>query len=164
MGSGGARARSGPAPDPEALRRERGTDPGWHVLPATGRPDPPPEWPLPDPADRELQLWKTLWAKPQATRWEVLGQDLEVALYVRRFVAAEQPGASSSAVVVVRQLGEALGLTIPGLLRNRWQIGSAESRPAPAVTGTEGAAQPAARGASKGRERGRLTIVKPDDE
>ena len=120
MGSGGARARSGPAPDPEALRRERGTDPGWHVLPVTGRSGPPPQWPLPDPSDRERELWATLWRKPQATRWEVLGQELEVALYVRRFVAAERPDASSSAVVVVRQLGEALGLTIPGLLRNRW--------------------------------------------
>ena len=165
MGSGGARARSGPAPDPEALRRERGTDPGWHVLPATGRPGPAPEWPLPEASDRERKLWRTLWAKPQATRWEVLGQELEVALYVRRFAAAERPDASSSAVVVVRQLGEALGLTIPGLLRNRWQIGSAESRPAaPPATGADGVAVPVARGMAGGRERGRLTVVRPDGE
>ncbi|MCX5066917.1 hypothetical protein OOJ91_13780 [Micromonospora lupini] len=146
MGSGGARARSGPAPDPEALRRERGSDPGWHVLPITGRPGPAPEWPLTEATDRELQLWVVLWAKPQATRWEVLGQELEVALYVRRFAAAERPDASSSAVVVVRQLGEALGLTIPGLLRNRWQIGGGPGTAAPAIpapTGTEGSAQPA---------------------
>lgn len=146
MGSGGARARSGPAPDPEALRRERGSDPGWHVLPVTGRPGPAPEWPLPEPSERERQLWAQLWVKPQATRWEVLGQELEVALYVRRFVAAEQHGASSSAVVVVRQLGEALGLTIPGLLRNRWQIGGGPGTAAtpvgPAATGTEGPAAP----------------------
>lgn len=141
MSSGGARARSGPPPDPEALNRLRNTDAAWHVLPVTGRPGPPPDWPLTEASERELELWTKLWAKPQATRWEVLGQDLEVALYVRRFVAAEKPGAAATTAVVVRQLGEALGLTIPGLLRNRWQIGSQQSAPAPAApapTGTDG--------------------------
>jgi len=157
MGSGGARARSGPAPDPEALRRERGTDPGWHVLPITGRPGPAPEWPLIEGTARELQFWKLLWAKPQALRWEVLGQDFEVALYVRRFVQAERHGSPTGNIVVVRQLAEALGLTIPGLLRNRWQIGSAESRPAgPPPTGA-GTARPPARSSA----RDRLSVV-PD--
>lgn len=135
----GGHSNSGPAPDPEALRRTRGTDAAWHVLPVTGRPGPPPEWPLEELTDREARLWVKLWAKPQATRWEALGQDLEVALYVRRWVEAEKPGAPSSAVVVVRQLGEALGLTIPGMQRNRWQIGSQTSAPAvQAATGTDG--------------------------
>jgi hypothetical protein len=146
MASGGARARSGPAPDPEALNRLRGTDAAWHVLPVTGRPGPAPEWPLPNPSGRELELWALLWAKPQATRWEVLGQDHEVALYCRRFVRAEQPDAPVATVVVVRQLGEALGLTIPGLLRNRWQIGggpgTAQVPVTPAATGTDGATVP----------------------
>ena len=61
MGSGGARARSGPAPDPEALNRLRGTDAAWHVLPVTGRAGTPPEWPIPNPSERELELWATLW-------------------------------------------------------------------------------------------------------
>lgn len=46
MASGGARARSGPAPDPNALRRDRKTDAKWTVLSAEGRDGPPPEWPL----------------------------------------------------------------------------------------------------------------------
>ncbi|QLQ37978.1 hypothetical protein [Micromonospora robiginosa] len=149
MPSGGARARSGPPPDPDALARLRGTDAGWHVLPILGRPGPAPEWPLPNPSGRELELWAKLWAKPQATRWEVLGQEDEVALYCRRFVRAEQPDAPVATVVVVRQLGEALGLTIPGLLRNRWQIGGGPGTTAAAPagqtpTGTDGAATPAA--------------------
>jgi hypothetical protein len=152
MGSGGARARSGPAPDPEALNRLRNTDAAWHVLPITGRPGPAPEWPLPNPSQRELDLWALLWAKPQATRWEVLGQDHEVALYVRRFVRAEQPDAPVATVVVVRQLGEALGLTIPGLLRNRWQIGSQQSAPvAPQAPADPGGTPPAPRGSAKSR-------------
>lgn len=149
----GGHANSGPAPDPEALRRTRNTDAAWHVLPVTGRPGPPPDWPLDELTDREAALWVTLWAKPQATRWEVLGQELEVALYVRRWVEAEKPGAPAAAVVVVRQLGEALGLTIPGLARNRWQIGSQPAPPAAAAgTGTEGPA-PAAPPATSSRQR-----------
>jgi hypothetical protein len=46
MASGGARATSGPSPDPEALRRDRKSDPKWIDLPAEGRVGPPPEWPL----------------------------------------------------------------------------------------------------------------------
>ncbi|MDT5119255.1 MAG: hypothetical protein QOE30_4994 [Mycobacterium sp.] len=157
MASGGARARSGPAPDPEALNRLRGTDAAWHVLPVTGRPGPPPEWPLPNPSSRELELWVKLWAKPQATRWEILGQDDEVALYCRRFARAEQPDAPVATVVVVRQLGEALGLTIPGMLRNRWQIGSQQSAPAPTVPAPTGGKVP-----SRSSARDRFTVVRDD--
>lgn len=149
----GGHANSGPAPDPEALRRTRGTDAAWHVLPVTGRPGPPPAWPLPFPDDREMAVWATLWAKPQATRWEALGQELEVALYVRRWVEAEKPGASAACVVVVRQLGEALGLTIPGMQRNRWQIGSQSSAPAVAATGTDGPAPAPSAPATSARSR-----------
>jgi hypothetical protein len=42
---GGARARSGPPPDPQALRRDRDGK-NWIVLPAAGRDGPAPEWPL----------------------------------------------------------------------------------------------------------------------
>lgn len=47
MASGGARARSGPPPDPTALRRDRKSDSAkWVILPAEGRQGPTPEWPL----------------------------------------------------------------------------------------------------------------------
>jgi hypothetical protein len=49
MVSGGARVNSGPAPDPNALRRdrERGLDKdGWLTLPAGGYTGPIPAWPL----------------------------------------------------------------------------------------------------------------------
>lgn len=134
MPSGGARSRSGPPPDPNALRRNR--DAGeWWTLPAEGRAGDPPDWPLIDPDPRELSVWADLWTKPQAVAWEVLGQEHEVALYVRRFVEAEKPGSGPSLGTLVRQLGEGLGLTIPGMARNRWKIAkrdqpAAEARPA----------------------------------
>lgn len=46
MASGGARARSGPPKDPDALRRDRKDDAAWITLPVEGRPGPAPDWPL----------------------------------------------------------------------------------------------------------------------
>lgn len=47
MPRGGARANSGPPPDPNALRRERPSDKEtWRTLPAEGRQGDPPAWPL----------------------------------------------------------------------------------------------------------------------
>ncbi|WP_201752961.1 phage terminase small subunit [Micromonospora rubida] len=127
MASGGARTRSGPPPDPKALRRDRKSDGEWTVLPSAGRAGDPPAWPLSEHEDsdwgeREAELWRRLWASPQACEWERQGQDLEVALYVRRLVEAEQPGARANLATLVRQMADALGLTIPGLRTNRWRI------------------------------------------
>lgn len=158
MTSGGARARSGPAPDPNALRNERSDVAGWKVLPITGRAGDPPDWPLTEATGREMKFWAELWRKPQATEWEKLGQVVDVALYVRRLTEVEAPGASASLGNHVLRLAEGLGLTIPGLLRNRWQIGGgqAPAPQAPAPTGTDGApARP------RGTTRGRLAAV-PD--
>lgn len=126
MPSGGARARSGPPPDPNALRRRQHNAGEWWTLPADGRAGDPPKWPLTRAKKRELDVWADLWAKPQAVAWEQLGQDYEVAMYVRRLVQAETPYAPPALGTLVRQLGEALGLTIPGMARNRWKIGTIE--------------------------------------
>lgn len=123
----GAGARSGPAPDPHALRRER--DSGeWTTLPAEGRKGRTPKWPLIEPSDRELELWRREWRRPQAIMWQRLGLEVEVALYVRRLVRAEVPGASVNLGTLVRQMQEALGLSLPGLHRNRWRIAADEVR------------------------------------
>lgn len=141
----------GPPPDPEALRRERNTDEGWHVLPITGRAGDPPAWPLTSATDRELTHWVRLWKTPQATRWEILGQAVQVAMYVRRLVAAEEPDATAALGNHVIRLEEALGLSLPGLRRNRWQIGSQESAPPAQATGTDGASAPRRTGSARGR-------------
>lgn len=56
MASGGARARSGPAKDPDALRRDRKDDARWKLLPAEGRKGPTPDWPLSGVAAHILDL------------------------------------------------------------------------------------------------------------
>lgn len=127
MPSGGPRARSGPPPDPTALRRERGTDSPWTHLPAAGRQGEPPTWPLSRQVAREKVLWAREWRRPQAVMWQANGQDIEVALYVRAVVAAEKPGASAPARSLVVRMQEALGLNLPGLMRNRWIIADGEA-------------------------------------
>lgn len=121
-GSGGARVRSGPPPDPNALRRDRKTDAGWVTLPAEGRAGDPPAWPLTAVTAREKHWWAHLWKMPQAVQWERDGQALEVALYVRRLCEAEKRNAPVSLATLVRQLADNLGLTIPGMARLRWRI------------------------------------------
>ena len=125
MSSGGARARSGPPPDPMALRRQRPGDAEWTTLPAEGRAGDPPMWPLAGESEREVKLWQALWAMPQAVTWDAMRQDLEVALYVRDLALFEQPGAPVNLGTLVRQQADALGLTIPGLRSNRWKIAQA---------------------------------------
>jgi hypothetical protein len=121
MPKGGARTRSGPAPDPTALRRER--DAGeWTILPAEGRQGATPDWPLTEQTDREDDLWVRLWEMPQALMWERYGQEFEVALYVRRLAEAEARESSVALSTLVRQLGDSLGLSTPGMRANRWRI------------------------------------------
>lgn len=138
MPSGGARTRSGPPPDPNALRRDRdGAE--WTVLPAEGRQKDSPRWPLFGQTGREAELWERLWHMPQAVVWESARQDIEVALYVRNLALVELPDAPVNLGTLVRQMSDALGLSIPGMRANRWRIAADElverraaSRAAPA--------------------------------
>lgn len=156
MTKGGARARSGPAPDPNALRRER--DAGeWTVLPVEGRQGATPVWPLTDQTERETELWTAMWVKPQALMWERYGQQLEVALYVRRLVEAEERGSFVNLSTLVRQMADSLGLTTPGMRANRWRITAEEA--APAKPAGRGRQAPAARSS-----RSRLKVVPSDGD
>ncbi|MFP3986891.1 hypothetical protein U9R90_05190 [Streptomyces sp. E11-3] len=71
---------------------------------------------------REAELWADLWRKPQAIMWERFGQELEVALYVRRLTEAELMDSRVNLSTLVRQMGDSLGLTTPGMRANRWRV------------------------------------------
>ncbi|MBB4072058.1 hypothetical protein [Canibacter oris] len=123
MSRGGARVRSGPAPDPNALRRDRKDDSAtWVTLPAEGRKGRTPEWPLGEAEKSELALWRTLWKRPQAVMWEKLHLQFQVAAYVRAFLESVQPAAPASTKSVVVRMQEDLGLSVSGLTRHRWRI------------------------------------------
>ena len=153
MTSGGARNRSGPPPDPNALRRDRSNDAAWTTLPREGRPGPPPEWPLSAPTAREKHWWDYLWKLPQAAQWEKTGQVLEVAIYARRLTEAEKRGATVALGTLVRQLADALGLTIPGMRTHRWKIAGDEVGTKRAA---RAAAEPAADVPKSARDRFRV--------
>lgn len=132
----GGHGNSGPPPDPNALRRDRKDDGGWVDLPAAGRSDPPPAWPLSKATKRERELWEREWARPQALMWEANGQEVEVALYVRAVRMAEKPGAPTSLRNSVIRQQEALGVSIPGLRRHRWRIVEKTNEPRRRTSGS----------------------------
>lgn len=76
-------------------------------------------------------MWIEQWSLPQAVMWEANHQEREVALYVRWVIKSERPAAAVGLGTLVKQLQEALGLSLPGLARNRWIIASTtgETRP-----------------------------------
>lgn len=108
-------------------------------MPAAGRDGDPPEWPLSNPSSRELDLWVSEWRRPQAVMWEANGQALEVAVFIRTLVAAEAPQATAAERTLVLRQMEGLGISVPGLARNKWRIGEVAQSSATAATGTESA-------------------------
>lgn len=150
MGSGGARRNSGPAPDPNALRRDRKDDAAWVTLPADGFQGEVPEFPLPravqfdtvfengkkvtepDEAETvavweaELELWAELWRKPQAAMWSQLGMKFEVAAYVRAFLESVRSEASAGLKTAVLRMAGEIGLSLPGMHSLRWKFSADE--------------------------------------
>lgn len=154
MVSGGPRARSGPAPDPDSYRslnRE------WVDLPSRGFAGPVPDFPLPraiqfmeyfedgkkvsekdDDAtdevwDVELELWAELWRKPQAAAWDSLGLKFQVAAYVRAFLESVKADAVSGLKTAVLRMETELGLSVAGMRQNGWRIAD-DKAPTPTAT------------------------------
>ena len=122
MARGGARNRSGPQPDPTSGRSEaRGLK--FDHLPAEGYDGEVPEFTLPSPTSRELEVWAKLWRTPQAAAWarEPWRHSI-VENYVRWSVRSEDPEASAAIMAQVHRLGDQLGLTPAGLRENGWSI------------------------------------------
>jgi hypothetical protein len=112
-----------------------------------------PEWPLTEQSIREVELWERLWRMPQALMWERYGQDLEVALYVRRLSEAEQMDSAVTLTTIVKQMADSLGLTTPGLRANRWRVDRPEE------TASQGAAAPSVTSIAPNSARARLKAV-----
>ncbi len=123
MARGGARANSGPAPDANALRRDRDSG-DWITLPEAGREGEPPAWPMTRPTMREKLVWARQWARPQAIEWERLRLDELVAAFVRAMCRFEKPKHQGTDGTLMKQLAEELGITSTGLARRHWRIGS----------------------------------------
>ena len=148
MTSGGARARSGPPPDPTSARSDaRGIK--FTALPASGYDGPAPAFPLPRRvvsrweyeekrkyqvpdveateavADREAELWAWLWTTPQACAWAQPSERWRlhiIGMYVRTFVICEGPDATAADKGSLHRFADDIGMTPAGLRVNGWQI------------------------------------------
>lgn len=129
----------------------------WTELPKSGRTGRVPAWPLPTRTNAaERKLWDRLWKSPQAIQWEHDGQELQVALYVRRAIEADERGAPSALTSVVLRLADSLGISELGMRSLRWRIVDREAVKRPAE---EAAPASTAARRSSGSSRERLTVV-----
>lgn len=128
-------------PSPNAGPSRRGLLATDRILPAEGRPGPPPKWPShkkPSPAERAA--WKRLWSLPQACAWEAIpGTDEIVQRYVRTSVAAarllDNGQVHAALLAQLRSMEMDLGLTAAAMARLRWTIDDDD-------TGTSGQVTP----------------------
>lgn len=108
---------------PQKYVRRRNARPEWEQLPAehTGGV---PEWPLrTDMSASEVDLWESLWRKPQAKMWSLGGYERVVARYVIVTVIAEDPSSPNAALLSeVRQLEDRLGLSPMAMKRLQWEV------------------------------------------
>lgn len=143
MAAGGARFRSGPPPDPNALRRMRADDQEtWETLPARALPGRAPGWPLPkvdeevdddgrvlveaSPSPWMLEQWRRLWKTPQAHKWREFSLHVQVAHYIVALADSIVPGSAAANRAEVRRFEDELGISVSGMLRHRWKFSEDE--------------------------------------
>jgi hypothetical protein len=139
MPRGGARNRSGPPADPLSGRSDRRGF-SLQALPAKGFTGRVPKFPLPEPTERELEVWKWAWRTPQACAWSQPGEvwrHRAVAMWVRVSVACEAPDASASLLAQVHRFADQVGLTTAGLAEMGWKIEPASGSASPVPAHTE---------------------------
>lgn len=177
MPRGGARNRSGPAPDPTSGRSDRR---GFRLdaLPAEGYTGEPPAYPLTavpvydvyfedktrhkdldDEAtearfDREQELWASTWRTPQAEAWiREPWRWQTVAMYVRTMALCESADATAADKNSLHRFADQIGMTPAGLKENGWKIAADE-------VGAKRFEAPAAVQDDPDDVRGRLTVVR----
>lgn len=114
--------RSGPAPDPNSFRQNRKDAGAWVTLDIAGFQGDVPNFPLGDPTFSELELWATLWRKPQAIMWDKLNMHFQLAAYVRAFVESTLRAAPAGLKSVVLQMEGQLGISLPGMHSLHWKF------------------------------------------
>lgn len=126
MTSGGARNRSGPQKDPSSGRSDR-LGVALSALPAGGFDEEPPEFPLPEARQREIDLWEWAWTTPQACAWvEQPWRWHAVAMWVRTAVTCEGADATAADKNSLHRFADQIGLTPAGLKENGWAIAADE--------------------------------------
>lgn len=127
MGSGGARNRSGPRPDPNSAKSER-KGLVFTALPAEGYRGAIPAFPLPQATARETAVWRAAWRSPQACAWALQPwRHYLIGQWVRWSVRAEAQDATAAMVTAAIRYADQIGMTPAGLKENGWQIAEDET-------------------------------------
>lgn len=124
MSRGGARNRSGPPPSESSGRSDRR---GFKLtaLPAQGFDGDVPEFPLPRPSARELEVWAAAWRTPQACAWSMPSESWRtetVAMWVRVKVRCEDPEAGAALFGQLHRFADQIGMTTAGLAEMGWKV------------------------------------------
>lgn len=138
MTSGGSRNRGGPRPIEGSGRSDRR---GFKLtaLPAEGFAGTVPEFPLPDPSEREIVVWEWAWRTPQACAWAMPSEAWRtrtVASWVRLSVRCEDHDAPAALLAQVHRFADQIGLTTAGLAEMGWKVAVdevAEKAPRPVM-------------------------------
>lgn len=110
-----------PTPKPNPVRRNARIGP--LLLPASGRKEPAPDWPLPCKlSTHERRIWDELWGTPQAVAWENMGWIRIIARYCLLVAKAELHEAPVPLMAEVRQIEDRLGLTPKSMRMLLWEI------------------------------------------
>jgi hypothetical protein len=124
MTSGGARNRSGPTAQ-EGSGRSDARGFSLTALPAEGYKGDVPDFPLPDPSDRELAVWDEAWRTPQACAWSMPSERWRirtVAMWVRLSVRCEDPEAGAAHLAQLHRFADQIGMTTAGLAEMGWKV------------------------------------------
>ena len=124
MSRGGARNRSGPPPSEDSGRSDRR---GYSLtaLPAGGYDGPVPEFPLPEPTERELAVWAQAWTTPQACAWAMPSEAWRVrtvAMWARLSVRCEEADAPAALLGQLHRFADQIGMTTAGLAEMGWKV------------------------------------------
>jgi hypothetical protein len=145
MPRGGARNRSGP-PAQEGSGRSDARGYSLSALPAEGFTGDVPEFPLPDPSPRELEVWAQAWRTPQACAWSLSTERWRiptVAMWVRVKVRCEAPDVAPTLLGQLHRFADQIGMTTAGLAEMGWKVAAESAAPveAPAPAEPEEAPQ-----------------------
>ena len=124
MARGGARNRSGPQAKEDSGRSDRR---GFSLtaLPADGYDGPVPDFPLPVPTDRELEVWASAWRTPQACAWAMPSEAWRVrtvAMWARLSVRCEDADAPAALLGQLHSYADQIGMTTAGLAEMGWKV------------------------------------------
>lgn len=124
MSRGGARNRSGPKADERSGRSDAR---GYSLtsLPAQGYDGTVPDFPLPLPSEREIEVWAQAWSTPQACAWAMPSEawrTATVAMWVRVKVRCEDPDAGAALLGQLHRFADQIGMTTAGLAEMGWKV------------------------------------------